>query len=329
MGKRRSETRPFTSIPAFSAWLLAALLPLLFAATASADPLEGLTAPVKEATAPVTEAVGAVVEPVTTTAPPPPEGPPAAKAHPPPPVAAAAHHAAEAGTDAVTGAADSVTSATVGASGGAEKATEDVAGMVEKTTSTGTAAVTEAVVGADSTATTAGSNAVQAVRDNPAAGGPGPVRDEATPGISPPVAAAAPVAGEPAGSPASVLRPFVHVWPAIALTLERSLRGFFGRWSRSLLALFEENATGSLAGIGEALPDSAPASASPSTEQPPFSLFSSPSLRPFNLVDGEDVLLALIFFTVLGAATLFTVGAMRRELGLPMFRRRHRFPWMR
>jgi hypothetical protein len=133
------------------------------------------------------------------------------------------------------------------------------------------------------------------------------------------------------GLPARLLRPFIYVWPAIALLTEGPLGNFVAPWSRAVLALFEEGGidgsgrSGYLGGAAEPLADP-PASAS-SADQPPFSWLTSPGLAPFNWVGDENALVVLALFLVLGASALGIVALGRRELGLPMFRRGNRFPW--
>jgi len=126
-----------------------------------------------------------------------------------------------------------------------------------------------------------------------------------------------------------LLQPFIHVWPAVALTGDRLLGGFVGDWSRSVLAaLVGGAAAGPLGAAGldgattaEAVP------ASHSSDQPLFSWLTSPAIQPFNWVASSNALVLLTLLLVIGAATLTIVGLARRDLGLPMFRRGNRFPW--
>jgi hypothetical protein len=333
MRKRHIQAPLLPLTSAFAICLLLIVGSSFLLTPASAGPVDGVTGPVNEVTAPVKQATDTVVPPVVTAPPPPAaEAPEVQVPEVPvkvPPVKVTAKHVTGAVIGAGTKAAGTATSGVNDASGEVEKAAGNTTKAVQTTTSIGTTAATENVVGAGSTALSAGSRRVQTGSGNPTAGGPGPAGDAGARGTSPPVAGAVPAAGESPGAlasvPARLLNPFIRVWPAVALTVERSLGNLLGHWSRSVLALFEEKGTGSLSGEGGALADSAPVSHP--GDQPPFSWFSSPALQPFNWVATQSALVVLILLTVLGAATMVILALMRREIGLPMFRRGNRFPW--
>jgi hypothetical protein len=134
-----------------------------------------------------------------------------------------------------------------------------------------------------------------------------------------------------ANFPARLLDPFIHVWPAIALTVEGPLGDFVSRWSRSMLALIEEDGAGSLRGdVGvpaSPAPAPAPAPAHEPSGQPAFSWVPPPSAAPFNWIGSESALVVVALLIALATATLTIMGLARRELGLPMLRRGNRFPW--
>jgi hypothetical protein len=149
---------------------------------------------------------------------------------------------------------------------------------------------------------------------------------------SPSAPAAAPVAStQPellAGVPARLIDPFIHIWPAVALVAERSLDQYVADWSRSMLALFHDHGTRSLAGTAATLADPTSGSYS-STGQPPFSWLAQRATEPFEWVGSEKILVVLALFLVLATASLMILTLARREIGLPMLRRSNRFPWRR
>jgi hypothetical protein len=130
------------------------------------------------------------------------------------------------------------------------------------------------------------------------------------------------------GVPARLIDPFIHVWPAVALIAQRSLDEYVGKWSRSVLALFEEHGTGSLRGATATLADPTTGSYN-STGQPPFSSLAQRAIEPFEWVGSEKALVVLALLLVLTTASLMILTLARREIGLPMLRRSNRFPWRR
>jgi hypothetical protein len=157
-----------------------------------------------------------------------------------------------------------------------------------------------------------GREAVDAGPTGPSAGQPAPVTS-----TRPALLAAV---------PASLLDHFIHVWPAVALIAERSLDGYVGNWSRSLLARFEEQDTRSLGGAEGTLADPTTGSHS-SVGQPAFSRLAQRASEPFEWVGSEKALLVLALFLVLATASLTILTLARREVGLPLLRRGNRFPW--
>jgi hypothetical protein len=127
-----------------------------------------------------------------------------------------------------------------------------------------------------------------------------------------------------AGIPARLLQPFIYVWPAVALLTEGQLGSFVAHWSRSVLALLEENGTGSLPGesSNEAALAGSTTTSAHSGDQPPFSWLYTPSDPPFSWAASGASLPAFVFFLLLAAATLMIVMLMRRELGEPTLPRR-------
>ena len=330
MGKPRSEIRPFISITAFGAWLLAVLIPLLSATAASAGPLDGLAAPVKEVTAPVTEVVETVVPPpVTSPAPPAVEIPPVKVPTPPThsapapeavpatsTVAETAKHVTGAATETVTKAAGTVATTGEAVTG----AVGTVAGAPRQATSSATPE--------PGTASGAATKGAQSTGANGSAGAGASATNEAeTAGGRGAWSAPADVVEPPGSMPARLLDPFIHVWPAIALTAERALGDFVRHWSRSLLALLEENGTGSLRGEGSGFAITGTAATTPAAHasgQPPFSWFSPSSIPPFNWISDEDALPVLVFLLVLAATALMFLVLSRRELNEPVLPRRFR-----
>jgi hypothetical protein len=323
MGQRRSQISLRTFVSALATWVLCGAALLSGASVAGADPLSGLTDPVREATAPVVETVETVVPPVSTPAPPAPvpapevSPSPAVRSPSPSAVTEAANHTAKAATEAVTKAAGTVAAAADEATREAEKGTGEATAAAQETTGQATASV-DGVLG---TAATAGTNSVTGKSGGAPAGTASSRAKSGSDGTRPTtVDAAPPEAADPASLPAKLWHPFIRVWPAVALTAERALADFVGHWSRAVLALFEESGGGSLRGEGGALASSAPASHS--SDQPPFSWLSPPSLSPYGWIAGEAALPVFVFFLILAAGTLAILLAMRRELGEPLLPRR-------
>lgn len=348
MPKRRSGSDLFPLASTLVVWVLLvagfALLPM----AASAAPLDGVTGPVNEITAPVQETIEQVVPPVS--APPPAPAPPPVQlpevkvpdvpvkppVEPPdaggsvptvPKVVETTTNTVQAATKKVTDAAGTVTTAGRGAEN-TRSAAGEVTGAAQKNIGSATAAA-ESVLNGPATVASAGTASPQ--------GAPGSSADRRgstaengsalpTGGGGTPAAGDVPSMVFP-GVPARFLRPFIRVWPAVALVTEGPLGNFVGHLSRSVLALFEENGAGSPRGGEEALTDLPPAA--PSADQPPFSRFTAPDRTPFDWVADESAFVVLALLLVAGASTLVILALGRREIGLPMFRRGNRFPWRR
>jgi hypothetical protein len=324
MGKRRSENRPLTWISAFGTWSLSALLSLLFAAAAVAEPLGEITGAVEEAAAPVTKPLETVAPPPVTTpaapAPSPlppvpvpevkvpeapvrvpsqpaPSAPAAANVPSPPTVAETAKHA----TQAVTGTAK-------GAAGAVQKTANTVTAAADSAARTSSMAESEAAKATQPSLSSAGAgdaNSAAGMReDRPGDRGPA-----VTPNSPVPLASIA----------AGLLHPFIHVWPAVALVAEGPLRNFLGRWSQAVFSLFERNGSGSAQGYAAVDSGGTGQAAQPSpasTSSPP------PTPPPFNWIGGETALPMLILFLVIAGGTLTILALMRRELGLSAIPRR-------
>lgn len=374
MRRRLSHAPNSPSISALQLCLLLIASFAAMPAAASAGALDGVTGTANEVTAPAKEAVEKVVPP-STTAPAPTQQPPPPPAEPPPPPPApsvqvpevkappapapspptsgssggdlppvsAAGETTKQAVEAVAGTgtrtAGSAAGVVDGVSGEVEKAAAGAGKAVQETTS-GTAAAAEGAAGAGSSPLRSGSRSAQSAAGDATAAGPGAAAGGGARGVAPRAADLGSPASEAGGGapsmPARIFNPFIKVWPAIALTLERSLGSplggsldsFLGNWSRSVLAQFEENGTGSLRGEPAATTTlTHSAAASEPADQPPFSWLSGPAVKPFNWVASQSALMVLIFFTFLGAATLLILALIRRELGHPMFRRGNRFPW--
>jgi len=323
MRNRCIEARLFLSVPALACCFLLAAGFSSFSSAAGANPLEEVVATVEEATAPLQATVETVVPPP----PPPPPAPPAASPSPAPvpmpavevpPVKvpdAPVKDTLEAANGTVTEAAAAVSSLGEGATGTVEKTAGKAGETVAQTVSPVTAPVEE-VLGT-----------------LPSARAAGPVANGGSSGATPVQAEGPSTASDSpdllANAPARFLDPFIHVWPAVALTVEGPLGRLFLDWSRSVLARFEASGTASLRGDLEPLDSSAPATASASdpSDQPAFSWLPSPSRAPFNWAGGDSAFLVLAVLIALATATLTILGLARRELGLPILRRGNRFPW--
>jgi hypothetical protein len=302
---------------ALVAFLLAVVGSSLLTTRASAGALDGVTGPVNEITAPVQEVVEMVAPPVVTAPPPPAAEPPPVVKIPeasipevpgklpalkvpevqvkPPSVAApsvpvtieTAKRTIEAETaGAVAQAGEAATSVTAQAGGEVQKAAATAGGEAQRATGSGTLG-------------SGGSTPASAT--SPAAGRPTagqPVRADGSD-----VLAAVPL-----------LRPFIYVWPAIALVTAGQLSGFLQGWSHLALALYQGGdhglAPGSV-GVGRAA--QAAAGGSPSTAPLPF-----PDLNPGG--GGISNLLVLLFVIPFALAA-FTM-AFRHEEGLPVLPRR-------
>jgi hypothetical protein len=349
MGSSRSERRSCI----FSRVLLGSALFVLVvvvarSTVARAEPLDEVAGTASEITAPATEVVETVVPPPASQPPaapapepavqvpevgvagvsvkpspvklpggsaklPSPDGSSGASVPSPPKVAETAASTVEASTEAVTEAAGSAQSTASGATDAARE------------TATSATAPVEATLGQDQPrASDSSSRARGSIAEN---GSVTTLSNAAGTTLG-----ADDGVGEVARLPARLLDPFIRVWPAVALTAERSLGNFVGHWSRSMLALFEEHGIGSLrgeagAGGGDAvgaLADSTPASHS--SDQPPFS-WLTPRVPPFRWLTSESALASLFLFIAIATATLGLLALGRRELGLPIFRRRTRIPW--
>lgn len=350
MPQRRIDSRLFLLASMCIVWVLAGVGSSLLPTAASAGPLEDVTGQVNEVTAPLQEAVQQVVPPVT--APPPAPAPPpvplpkvkvpAAPVKPPPvrlpqapvkippPSAATAANIVEGATKTATSSAGTAASSGQAAVNETQSA---VGAVTDATQQTAESATAEAETVLDATATAA---AARTTGRQDASGGSTAARPFVESSSALPADAGATAAPDDfssmvfPGIPARLLSPFIRVWPAVALVTEGPLGAFFGNWSRSVLALFEENRTGSLPGEGEGAlsePLTAPPPTAPSAQQPPFSWFASPARTPFNWVGNESALVVLALFLIAGASALLMLALGRREVGLPMFRRGNRFPW--
>ncbi len=340
MRELRFELRFFLSALALACGLLFVVGSSLTPTGAEAAPLDEVVHAVEEVTAPLNATVETLVPPPPA---PPPPSPPPVPAPPPvvtvPPVklpevpvkvpipdpvrslgasagtVSAAVETTQDTVEKVNGtvaeAAGAVSSAREGATRTVEQTVGYAASSVEQATSAGTRSAGEGL-GKQATAETLEADE-------------GSTDGLPAPADVPPAASDRP--DVKTNVPARLLDPFIHVWPAIALTVEGSLGHFFWHWSRSVLTLVEANDTGSLRGGVGPLASSTPASKL--SGQPAFSWIPSPSRAPFNWAASESALLVLVLFIALATTALTILGLARREVGLPVFRRSNRFPWRR
>ncbi|HYC81361.1 MAG TPA: hypothetical protein VEB65_06215, partial [Solirubrobacterales bacterium] len=258
MPKRRLHPRLFAPAHTLVVWVLLVVGSSLLPDAARAEPLDGVTGTVNEATAPVTEAVEQVVPPVAAPSPtaqapaaelpevevpnlpvePAPVRLPKASAQPPsvPKVSETATKAVEAATDMATGTAGAVTSTGNGVvettQGSAEEARETTLQTVESA-----AAGVERTANAPPTTASAGPAGPRETPDGSSAENAPPLRTAGGGATAAPSDFSSMVFP---GFPARLLHPFIRVWPAVALLAESSLGSFVGRWSQSVLVLFEE-----------------------------------------------------------------------------------------
>lgn len=321
MRKRRTGFSLSTFAPALACVFVLASGSWSPPSAAGAAPLEEVAGSVEG----VTASAQATVE---TVVPPPPAPPPTSPSPPPTPVpapvvevppvkpklpAAPVRDGDEAASDTVTETAGAVSALGEAGTTHLEAAAGSAAAAVTRTVSPVTAPVEAAL---DSL---------------PAARTPAPIADG---GSSAPLSAEAvdpPAASDPpdllANTPARLFDPFIHVWPAVALTVEGQLGRFVREWARAALARFEASG-GAIRGGEAASLGSPPPPASGSSSQPAFPwLRSSSHGNPFKWAGGESAFLGLALLIALATATLAILGLARRELGLPIFRRGERFPW--